>query len=103
MRFRYLVRNQSSGFHWSWVRASNDCGVPETDFDQVTIDAVPNPPSGFGWNSPGCCVVRYCASAVTADVFGLVTDALMSVSAAGSAYPPMLSEPDELNTPSVVG
>ena len=45
---------------------------------------MPNALSGFGWNRPGCCVVRYAASLVTALASGLLIDAVMRVSAFGS-------------------
>ena len=80
----YLVKNQYSGFHEGWVRASNDSGLPEMAFCQTRIAPVPNALSGFGWNRPGCCVVRYDASAVTALAFGLLIEAMMRLSAFGS-------------------
>ena len=73
-----------SGFQEAWVRASNDSGVPDRVFVQTRIAEVPNALSGFGWNRPGCWVVRYDASAVTALAAGLSIDAVMRVSACGS-------------------
>ena len=70
-----------SVFQEAWVRASNDSGVPDTVFVQTRIADVPNALSGFGWNRPGCWVVRYDASDVTALAFGLLIDAVMRLSA----------------------
>src|SRR5215469_1918237 len=76
--WNYLVKYQNSGLSWYCVRDSNAAGGPEMVFFQTSIK------STFGWNSDGCCAVRYEASFFSAFGSLLVVDPMISWSACAS-------------------
>src|ERR1700691_3348235 len=99
----YVVKYHISGLMLNWVTVANDAGGPDRVFFQTSTVPISSASAGVGPNRPGCCVVRYDASLVTAFGFVLNTEASINLSACGLQYPPKLDDPAQLKIPKVVG